>query len=292
MTRLSILHTTTYRYRQPVMLFPHRLMLRPRETHDLRLLAHSVVVKPQATLTWAQDVAGNSVATASFDAPTVHLVIESRATLEVFSPDWPVFQIAASAAAYPFIYPADDWADLGILTRPQYEDPQGRLGSWVAGFVRSRPTDTLALLKDLNEGIAARIAYESRESEGTQMPHETLRLGRGACRDLALLLVESVRILGLGARIVSGYLHDPHAVLTGSAGDGSTHAWAEVFLPGAGWIAFDPTNRAVGSQNLIPVAVARDVHQVVPVAGSFVGPADALADFRVQVKVGRATQPD
>jgi transglutaminase-like putative cysteine protease len=285
-TRLSILHTTIYRYREHVTLFPHRLMLRPRETHDLRLLAHDLTVDPEATLVWAQDVAGNSVATASFSAPADRLVIESRATIELSSPEWPVFPIAASAISYPFAYPEEDGVDLGVMTRPKYEDPDHRFGAWVAGFVRSRPTDTLALLKDLNEGVAGRIVYESREAQGTQTPLETLDRGRGSCRDLALLLVEAVRVLGLGARIVSGYLHDPRAELTGSAGDGSTHAWAEVYLPGAGWIAFDPTNRSVGSGNLIPVAVARDVHQVVPVAGSFAGRADALIDFTVRVNVG------
>jgi transglutaminase-like putative cysteine protease len=288
-TRLSILHTTIYSYREPVTLFPHRLMLRPRETHDLRLLAHDMTVNPEATLVWAQDVAGNSVATASFAAQTDRLFIESRATIELSSPEWPVFPIAASAISYPFTYPEEDWTDLGVLTRPKYGDPDYRFGAWVAGFVRSRPTDTLALLKDLNEGVASRIVYESREAQGTQTPLETLDRGRGSCRDMALLLVEAIRVLGFGARIVSGYLHDPRAELTGSVGDGSTHAWAEVYLPGAGWIAFDPTNRSVGSGNLIPVAVARDVHQVVPVSGSFAGRADALLDFTVRVTVG--TEP-
>jgi transglutaminase-like putative cysteine protease len=222
-------------------------------------------------------------------APADRLVIESRATIEPSAPEWPVFPIAVFAMSYPFVYPEDDWTDLGVLTRPGYADPGQRFGQWVAGFVRSRPTDTLSLLKDLNEGIAAQIFYESRETEGTQTPLETLDRGRGSCRDLALLLVEAARVLGLGARIASGYLHDPRAELTGSAGDGSTHAWAEVYLPGAGWIAFDPTNRAVGSGNLIPVAVARDVHQVVPVAGSFAGTEGALLDFTVRVKVGRET---
>lgn len=282
---LNILHRTTYRYRQPVALSPHRLMLRPRETHDLRLLAHSVLVSPHATLTWAQDVAGNSVGTVVFDLTADHLRIESRTTLELTSLDWPVFPIAASAIEYPFAYSDDEHTDLGALARPGYDDPTGRLGSWVAGFVRSRPTDTLALLKDLNEGVAARITYEVREAEGTQTPLETLDCARGSCRDLALLLAESARILGLGARIVSGYLHDPDAALTGSTGDGSTHAWAEIYLPGAGWVAFDPTNRRVGSARLIPVAVGRDIRQVAPVSGSFAGPADAMRDFEVQVAV-------
>jgi len=141
------------------------------------------------------------VATASFNAPADHLVIESRATIQLSAPAWPVFPIAASATSYPFAYPEEDWKDLGILTRPKYEDPGQRFGTWVAGFVRSRPTDKLALLKDLNEGIAAGIFYASRETEGTQTPLERVARGRGSCRDLALLLVEAARVLGLGARM-------------------------------------------------------------------------------------------
>jgi transglutaminase-like putative cysteine protease len=172
-----------------------------------------------------QDVFGNSVATASFAAVTDRLVIESRATIETSAAHWPVFPIAASAISYPFVYSDDEMTDLGALSRPNYQDPEGRFGAWVAGFVRSRPTDMLALLKDLNGGIASGIEYETREAEGTQTPLETLYRRRGSCRDLALLLVEAARVLGLGARIVSGYLHDPETTLLGSADDGSTHAW-------------------------------------------------------------------
>ena len=144
---------------------------------------------------------------------------------------------------------------------PQYPDAAGQLRVWARGFVRSAPTDTLALLKDLSVGVAERILYQSRDDEGTQSPIETLDRGWGSCRDFAVLFVEAARSLGFGARIVSGYLYNPER----EREVGTSHAWAEVFVPGAGWITFDPTNRGVGGFNLIPVAV-RDIRQAMPVS--------------------------
>jgi transglutaminase-like putative cysteine protease len=282
---LETVHTTTYRYRHPVYLGPHQLMLRPRETRELRLFSHELFITPTATVTWAHDVAGNSIGTALFDTPTDHLVVESRARLEITAAAWPVFAISASAIEYPFLYSADEWTDLGALTVPQYGDPDGRFARWVESFVMRRPTDTLSLLKDISNGVFTQISYQMRETEGTQAPIETLDRGWGSCRDFAVLLAEAARKLALGARIVSGYLSDPENNLVGSAGAGSTHAWVEIYLPGAGWIAFDPTNRSVGSQNLIAVAVGRDIHQVVPVSGSFSGGLDALSDLSVEVSI-------
>jgi transglutaminase-like putative cysteine protease len=282
LTALRILHKTTYRYRQPVWLQPHRLMLRPRESRELRLISSFVTVTPEATVTWAHDVSGNAVATATFRTMTDHLVIDSVADLQLDTQPWPVFDIAASAASYPFRYAADEWTDLGALTTPQYPDPDGRLRDWAQAFVRSRPTDTLSLLKDLSLGVAGWILYQSREDEGTQAPIETLDRGWGSCRDLAVLFIEAARSLGFGARIVSGYLYTPERAQE----VGTTHAWAEVFVPGAGWITFDPTNRSVGGSNLIPVAVARDIAQAMPVAGSFVGMTDAFHSLSVEVVVG------
>ena len=153
------------------------------------------------------------------------------------------------------------------------------------GLCHGRPTDTLSLLKDISNGVFTQISYQSRDDEGTQSPIETLNRGWGSCRDFAVLLAEAARKLALGARIVSGYLSDPEDSLIGSTGAGFTHAWVEIYLPGAGWIAFDPTNRSVGSQNLIPVAVGRDIRQVAPVSGCFSGGLDALSDLAVEVSV-------
>ena len=285
MIPLQIHHKTTYRYRQPVRLDPHRLILRPRESRDLRLISHDVAVTPEAELNWAHDVFGNSVAMATFRTSADTLVIDSVADLHLNAEAWPVFDVAASAIHYPFQYSDDEWTDLGALTTQQYADPNGRLHDWALTFVAGHPTDTLALLKDLSAGITGWINYQSREVEGTQSPIETLDRGWGSCRDFAVLFIEAARSLGFGGRIVSGYLYNPDHSHLGSAGPGSTHAWAEIYVPGAGWITFDPTNRNVGGANLIPVAVGRNIQQVMPVSGSFVGPGNALLEMSVDVQV-------
>jgi transglutaminase-like putative cysteine protease len=284
-TSLKVQHRTTYRYRQSVTLGPHRLMLRPRESRDLRLISSELTVTPTAQVTWAHDVFGNSVATVTFPWATDSLVIDSVAELVLHGSAWPVFDIAASAIVYPFRYSDDEWTDLGATTVQQYADPAGQLKAWARAFVRGERTDTLALLKDLCAGVSGWIRYQSREDEGTQSPIETLNRGWGSCRDFAVLFVEAARCLGFGARIVSGYLFNPNQGLVGSADAGSTHAWGEVFVSGAGWISFDPTNRSVGGSNLIPVAVVRDIRQAVAVSGSFVGHSSAFAGMDVEVSV-------
>ena len=285
MPSVTITHTTSYRYSTAVSLGPHRLMLRPRETRDLSLTSFDLKITPQARIDWSHDVAGNAIATARFDQMAASLSIRSRARVELSAPAWPVFPIAAAAASYPFVYSGDDWTDLGSLAMPQYADPAGRLSAWVESYVMSRPTDTLSLLKDISNGITARISYQSRETEGTQGPLETLDRGWGSCRNFAVLFAEASRTLGLGARLVSGYLFNPSGDRIGSADAGSTHAWVEVFVPGAGWIPFDPTNRSVGSTNLVPVAVARRMEQIVPVAGSFHSRASDVVSIDVTVDV-------
>jgi transglutaminase-like putative cysteine protease len=287
LVQLTIRHNTIYRYREAVQLGPHRLMLRPRESCDLKIISTALTVEPEATVTWGQDVAGNVVATAAFPFPSLtdRLVIDCSTELELSAAEWPVFDIAASAISFPFRYSDEEWTDLGALSVMQHSDPGGRLASWARSFVLGNPTDTLSLLKDLSAGVSGALAYMTRDDEGTQTPTESLSRGAGSCRDFALLFVEAARSLGLGARIVSGYLHDPGEGLLGSMGAGTTHAWAEVYLPGAGWISFDPTNRSVGGANLIPVAVVRDIAQATPVTGSYAGSSEALEAMTVEVSV-------
>jgi len=282
---LRIHHRTIYRYSQPVSFGPHRLMLRPRESRDLRLISSKVTATPGAVVTWAQDVFGNAVAIANFQTMSDNLSIDAVAELELGAAAWPVFDIAAAAIFFPFQYSNDEWTDLGGLTIQQYPDPAGRLRDWARAFVSGNPTDTLALLKDLSAGVSAWISYQSRDDEGTQSPTETLERGWGSCRDFAVLFVEAARWLGFGARVVSGYLYNPDQQIGSPGNLGSTHAWAEVYVPGAGWITFDPTNRGVGGFNLIPVAVARNIGQAMPVAGSFEGPVDAFLGMSVEVLV-------
>jgi transglutaminase-like putative cysteine protease len=284
-TVLNVRHITDYRYSRPVVLGDHRLMLRPRDSHDLRLIKTNLSFSPPASVRWMHDVFGNSVAIASFSQPAAELRIESDLVLETFAAERPPFAITPDALRYPFVYSADDRIDLGRLLERQYPDPHDRLGSWARGFVRSNPTDTSALLADLNTGVAAQISYQSRESEGTQTPVETLNRGWGTCRDLAVLLIEAARSLGFGARVVTGYLYRASADGPGAIGAGTTHAWADIYVPGSGWITYDPTNGTIGGMDLIRVAVTRDISQAVPISGSFIGTADSYLGMTVSVTV-------
>jgi transglutaminase-like putative cysteine protease len=284
LTVLSIRHKTAYRFGGQVSLNPHRLLLRPREGRDLRLLSNLIHLTPFGDLTWAQDVFGNSVSIANFTRSTDTLIVESLSEVELTSSAWPVFPVSASAISYPFRYTDEEWIDLGALIRPQYHDAGDAVGNRARSFVLGYPTDTLSLLKDLNQGVTRRLRYEARHAEGTQSPDETLQLGVGTCRDMATLLAEAARLLGFGSRIASGYLYDPDLRRVGSAGFGSTHAWVEIYVPGAGWITFDPTNQSVGGHNLIPVAVARDIRQLTPVSGSYTGTTTAIG-MTVEVSV-------
>lgn len=279
MNALTITHTTRFRYHAPVRLNPHRLLLRPRPGHDVALAAFALRITPPARLAWSHDVAGNAVAIARFDQPTRQLEIESRSALFLDAVPWPVFDIAASAIAYPMAYAAGDLTDLGALAIPQHPDPDGRLRAFARRFLAADTIDTLQLLKQLCDGIGADIAYRNRPEEGTNPPLVTLALAQGSCRDMAVLFAETARQLGFGARIVSGYMDDPTATLAAD----TTHAWAEVFVPGAGWISFDPTNRQVGNHNLIPVAVGLGIEQINPITGSYTGEANLLDDMRITI---------
>jgi transglutaminase-like putative cysteine protease len=279
--RSNILHTTTYRYAQPVAFNPHRLMLLPRGTQDLQVLSHALRCSPPAAVTWAQDVFGNLVATAQFEERAADLTITSELLVQATADRWPVFPVAPHAQVYPFVHSADEVTDLGAMRLPTNESSTVSL--WAEGFIRSRPTDTLARLKYLNAGVLASVRYNRRDEEGVQTGQETLALASGSCRDFAALFIEGVRHLGFGARAVSGYLIDPQAVAP--IGD-TTHAWAEVYVPGAGWVAFDPTHARVGNAGLIPVAIGRCNAQIAPVIGSYVGAADDLIGMEVTVEAG------
>jgi transglutaminase-like putative cysteine protease len=283
MTSVEVRHTTIYRYRRPVILGEHVLLSRPRDSHEIRLIRSKLDCSPAATTTWSFDVFGNCIARLNFSAPTSVLEITSTLLLDLFAPEWPVFSIRLDAQNYPFQYSADERTDLGALRNLQYADARGQLQAWAKRFVRGKSTDTLSLLKDLNAGVFSSLRYQSRDEEGTQGPLETLARGVGTCRDYAVLMAEAARTLGFAARLASGYLHQPQ---TGAwVGGGSTHAWVEIYIPGAGWIAFDPTNNVMGSAHLIPVAVARNIQQVAPVTGSFTGVPDDMTGLSVSVTV-------
>lgn len=291
MKQLTVRHSTTYRYARPVTFGPHRLMLRPRDSHDLRLVRTELTVSPPAQMRWLHDVFGNSVAVANFTAEGSELRIESVLHLERYALDRPVFELEPDAATYPFVYSSEDRADLGRMLERHTPDPNGVIDTWARGFVAGKQTDTLALLADINSGIKAQFAYNSRDEEGTQTPIETLDRGTGTCRDFAFLMIEAVRSLGFGARFVTGYLYDPKLDTggdSGTLGAGATHAWCEIYLPGAGWVEYDPTNAMIGAAALIRVAVTRDPSQASPISGSFDGGPGDYQGMSVEVTVTAA----
>ncbi len=224
---------------------------------------------------------GNKVTVATFAEAADTLTVTNRLSVEQTAPEWPVFRIAVDALSYPFSYSAEDNVDLGALRATSGRVADDAVTTWARGFPRGDTTDTLSLLKDINAAIVRQVSYRVREEEGTQSPAETLTMRSGSCRDIAALFIETVRVLGFGARAASGYLYDPEA----STAPGSTHAWAEVYLPEAGWITFDPTHARVGSANLITTAVGRHNSQIMPILGSFSGTADDFVSMDVAVTV-------
>jgi len=288
MPLLTIHHKTEYRYTHPVAFGEHRIMLRPRDGHDLRVLSGHLEIEPKpASLRWLHDVFGNSVAIATFDTRADRLTFKASATVEhhpaeefALTPDDPAY-------FYPFLYDDEEFPDLVQFITPQYGDPNGELSAWARKFLaRDGATPTFDILSGMTHGIRAAFSYRKRYEHGTQHPLDTLQTGSGTCRDYALFMIEALRRLGVAARFVSGYIFVPHDdEASGRVGGGSTHAWVQVYLPNAGWIEFDPTNGIIGSRDLIRVAVARDPRQAIPLHGTYLGTPDAFIGMDVCIDV-------
>jgi transglutaminase-like putative cysteine protease len=288
---LNVRHTTIYRYKRPVSFGEHRMMLRPRDSYDQKLLDARLAINPQpAQVRWLHDVFGNCVTIADFKKnEAIELSFESSIWLEHSPSNTPDFEIEDSARSYPFTYAEEELPDLAPAMTPRYPDPEQAIHRWVSRFLRKgRSTDTGMMLMTLTYALKEGFRYERRSEPGTRPPALTLQLGRGSCRDLALLMIEALRSLGLAARFVSGYLYVPSRDIEGRRGGGSTHAWCQVYLPGAGWVEFDPTNAIVGNRDLIRVAVARDPSQAIPLSGTYVGTADDCLGMTVEVLVRSA----
>lgn len=285
---LQVRHVTTYRYAGPVQFGPHKLMLRPRDSFDIRILDTQIEIFPPAALHWSHDVYGNTVAVATFAQPADRLEITSGLVLRRYAAAFPRDRKAASALFVPH-YADGERIVLQPFMTPAAGDDGGVLAAWIAEVLAQGAADEDPLAR-LSRAIHAGFGYAVRFEEGTQAPSQTLSLRSGSCRDLAWLFIEAVRRLGYAARFVSGYLHtsandDP----SNRAAVGLTHAWAEVFVPGDGWVEFDPTNALVADPHLIRVAVARVPWDASPVAGSFVGPVGAQISLSVGVDI-TATQ--
>jgi transglutaminase-like putative cysteine protease len=293
MQRLTVDHKTIYRYQRPVSFGEHRLMFRPRESHDLKLLDARLVIQPTAKVHWLHDVFNNSVAIAEFRDTASELHLESIVVLDRYPYESPNFRIEPFARTLPFSYPVGEVPDLGRTIERHYPDPDRKIIEWARQRLGDGPIKTEDFLVRITRDIKKSFRYEVRYELGVQDPLQTLARGAGSCRDYALFMIEAVRSVGLAARFVSGYLYD--AAIDGQAsgviGAGSTHAWVQVYLPGAGWVEFDPTNGSYGGANLIPVAVAREPDQALPVSGTYVGDPQDFVGMEVLVEVRSVDVP-
>ena len=283
MKRYKILHKTQYIFSGMALLQPHTLRLRPREGHELRIESSKLAISPAAVLRWHRDVEGNSVAIASFIDSTQILTIQSEITIQQYDQLPHDFLVADYAVDYPFNYSDEDRVLLSPYMNPPGMAVSRMLTNWVDDIWRSGENiQTFTLLLRLNQRIYQALTYRSREEEGVQSAEKTLSCCSGSCRDSAFLFMVAARQLGFAARFVSGYIYSEST--TNPLGQsGTTHAWAEVFLPGAGWKGFDPTiGNLVGAEH-IAVAVARLPESVPPISGSFNGPPGASMTVNVWV---------
>jgi len=290
---VHVRHVTTYHYKEAVGFGEHRMMLRPRDDQDQRIIDAELKIIPEPSrLDWEEDAFGNHVATALFSQRASELRFESTISLEHAPSDFRADDIAEFARAYPFSYSAEDIVATGPFIGPRPRHP--RLDRWIAGFLGTDgAADTHALLVRITQCIKQTFRHTARHEKGTRDPIQTLELGSGSCRDLAALMIAALRSLGIAARFVSGYLNLAHdgAPHDGAPHDddpldgGNTHAWVQAYIPGPGWIDFDPSSGIVGNRDLVRVAVVREPREAIPLQGTWFGPASNFLGMKVAVKV-------
>jgi YD repeat-containing protein len=269
MTALTIRHETRYTYERPVSFSPHKLLIRPRDSHAIRVTGAHLTLSPPGETRWVYDALGNSVCWYTPARASSTLSIVSDLRIERFPAPLAPLQIRDPQTAHPIVYDTPDRAVLAPFIEPLTEDPNGGLLSWLRSQIAAPGEPALDFLLRFNETIHASFDYQPRDLGAAQDPAYTVASGIGTCRDFAWLMVESLRRLGYAARFVTGYLYSP--ATSKIRGAGATHAWCEVFLPGLGWIEFDPTNGLAESADLIPVAVTRTPDEAAPVSGSIYG---------------------
>lgn len=281
MKRIRIYHVTEYTYSQPVELTDYVLLLRPREGHDIRIASSKLNVQPDHTMKWYRDIYGNSVGVLHLKEPASQLNIESEIVIEHYETNPLDFLVDERAVTFPFPFEPGERLDLLPYCTHTWPNETKTLATWVSRFwIPGQSIETYILLDQMNKAIVSEFGYGMREEPGVQSTATTLQLKTGSCRDFAALFIEACRFLGLPARFVSGYLHNPDSTLPGS-----THAWSEVYLPGAGWIGFDNTSGQVTGASHIPTAVHRHPEAIPPVSGSNYGDAFVSSNLRVVVEV-------
>lgn len=282
MKRIRIAHSTEYHYSAPVSFGPHRIMMRPREGHNVRLVSGRLEVEPKAEVRWLRDIYDNSIAILTFAEPSQTLRIVGEADIDYLRDNPIECLIDPAARFFPFYYAPQEQIELVQYRLPSYPYDGSALNEWLQALFRpdsGQPVETFDLLNRLNTHIFKSLRYNHREEAGVQTPCDTLARGSGSCRDFAVLMMEAARHWGFGARFVSGYIQ------MSEGQHGATHAWTEIYIPGAGWHGFDPTNDKMAGSEHIPVAVAREQEKASPVSGAWEGPANAFSHMNVSVQV-------
>ncbi len=280
MKRIRITHVTEYHYHVPVTFGPHRALLRPREGHDLHIESSRLEIKPKASVRWVRDIYGNSIALITFAEAARKLSLLSEVNVDLYE-DTPVdFVIDPLAQSYPFQYAANEQVEIIAYRLPSYPHDGPAVQKWLLDLYRpGQLISTSELLNSLNTRIHEAFRYNARHDAGVQLPCQTLALGSGTCRDYAVFMMEAARHWGFGSRFVTGYIQ------MSEGQHGATHAWTEIYIPGAGWRGYDPTNNKLAGTEHVPVAVAREQEQASPLSGSWEGPSNAWDRLEVSVQV-------
>ena len=280
MKRIRIIHNTEYHYQEPVTFGPHRALLRPREGHDVHIDSSVLEIEPKANVRWWRDIYGNSIAMLTFAEPGKKLRVFSQIDVDHYDDNPVDFVIESGAASYPFQYAANEQVELVLYRLPSYPYDGPALQNWLLELYRpGQLIGTFELLNNLNTRIFESFRYSRREESGVQLPCQTLALETGSCRDYAVLMMEAARHLGFGARFVTGYIQ------MGEGQHGATHAWTEIYLPGAGWCGFDPTNNKLVGFEHVSVAVAAEHAKASPLSGTWEGPSGAVERLEASVQV-------
>ncbi len=280
MKRIRITHRTEYLYNSPVTFGPHRMLVRPREGHDVHIESSILEIEPIAKLSWIRDTYGNSIAIATFDSPADRLSILAEAVVAHYDEQPLDFIIDPDAVSYPFQYSMDEQPELIPYRLASHPRDGEMVREWAERLYKpGELIGTFDILSKLNQAVHDSFRYERRDAVGTQSPTETLARGTGSCRDFAVFMMEVARHWGFGARFVTGYLQ------MNEGQHGATHAWTEIYIPGAGWRGFDPTNNTLAGAQHVSVGVARDCEKVVPVSGAWTGVPGSFASMNVDVQV-------
>lgn len=279
----DIVHTTEYRFQRPVTFGLHRLTFRPRDSHDMRVLATDLEVSPRASRTsMVHDVYGNSVVLLQPDGPADSLLITSRFSVEHLGSVAFVAGAESAPGWMPPDYTSVERLALTPFLLPSFEDLTHQVRTWAQGFVGADGSPR-QIIEAMCDAIRSGFRYAARDEEGTQAPAQTLAMGSGACRDFATLMIDALRRLGIAARFVSGFVYSP--AQDGIQGSGATHGWVQVYLPDGGWFPVDPTNNLIGGSDLIRIAVAREATEVPPLTGQWFGATDDYIGMLVDVQV-------